>query len=68
MSAADTIRVQCPGCRKTLRADSQQAGKKVKCPGCGVRIAIPAPEAPANAGAAGSKKDHAKVPGRTPLV
>ncbi len=36
------IAVVCPGCQKTLRAAEKLAGKRVKCPGCGGAISIPA--------------------------
>jgi DNA-directed RNA polymerase subunit RPC12/RpoP len=37
------IRFACPTCKKVLQAESQQAGQKVACPGCGQRLQIPAP-------------------------
>jgi hypothetical protein len=38
------IRVQCgnAGCKKALRVSDEYAGKRVKCPGCGQPIAVPA--------------------------
>jgi len=35
------IRVDCPSCRKTVKAPSKYAGKQVKCPGCKVDLRIP---------------------------
>jgi hypothetical protein len=36
------IRLQCPGCHKTLTIPDKYAGRSSKCPGCGARIDIPA--------------------------
>lgn len=38
------ITVACPSCRKALKAPDNAAGRKVKCPGCGTALAIPAPQ------------------------
>ena len=35
------IAMICPSCQRKLRAKAQQAGKAVKCPGCGSAIEIP---------------------------
>ena len=35
------IRVDCPSCRKTVKAPSKYAGKQVKCPGCKADLRIP---------------------------
>ncbi len=40
--AAATLAVACPGCRRTLRARANLAGKRVKCPRCGRAVAVPA--------------------------
>jgi hypothetical protein len=37
-----SIRLQCPGCHKTLTIPDKYAGRSSKCPGCGARIDIPA--------------------------
>jgi hypothetical protein len=42
-----SIRIQCPGCEKTLKAREELAGRKLKCPGCGVAVTVPFPEEPA---------------------
>lgn len=36
------IRIQCPGCAKTLNAKDSFAGKRVKCPACQALLEIPA--------------------------
>jgi len=36
------IRIVCPGCHKTLRAEEKLAGKSVRCPGCRAAVSIPA--------------------------
>lgn len=41
------ITVACPSCRKALKAPDNAAGRKVKCPGCGSVLIIPAPQMPA---------------------
>lgn len=46
-----TIRVECPGCSKTIKAPEKYAGTIAKCPGCGNKLRIPeltttAPPAP----------------------
>jgi len=41
------ITVACPSCRKALKAPDNAAGRKVKCPGCGSALIIPAPQMPA---------------------
>lgn len=38
------IQINCPECRKALRASPAAAGKKLKCPGCGTIISVPAGE------------------------
>lgn len=40
-----SIRVNCPGCGKTVNAPSQYAGKVATCPGCGSKMRVPIPEA-----------------------
>jgi predicted RNA-binding Zn-ribbon protein involved in translation (DUF1610 family) len=35
------IKVNCPGCGKTIKAQDEWAGKQGKCPGCGSPITIP---------------------------
>jgi DNA-directed RNA polymerase subunit RPC12/RpoP len=37
-----SISVQCPGCEKKLKTKDELAGKRVKCPGCGQVILVPA--------------------------
>ena len=37
------IAMECPSCQKRLRIPLSAAGKKVRCPGCGSAIAVPAP-------------------------
>lgn len=39
------VSFRCPECKKGLSARETMAGKKVRCPGCGNRIAVPLPEA-----------------------
>jgi hypothetical protein len=41
---ARTIPVSCSGCEKRLRVASALAGKKVRCPGCGQAVLVPANE------------------------
>jgi hypothetical protein len=36
------ISVQCPGCEKRLKTRDELAGKRVKCPGCGQSVLVPA--------------------------
>ena len=36
-----SIRVQCSGCEKTLKAKDEWAGRRVKCPQCGQAVVIP---------------------------
>jgi len=36
------IIIQCPGCKKKLKAKDQMAGKQVKCPSCGEFFVLPA--------------------------
>ena len=35
------IEFECPHCRKLLRAGSDHASKKGKCPNCGKEITVP---------------------------
>lgn len=35
------LRVACPQCSKSLKAKPEQAGRKVKCPGCGHSLRLP---------------------------
>jgi len=37
--------MSCPQCRKTLRYGAEVIGKKARCPGCGVTVCPPSPEA-----------------------
>lgn len=48
------IRVQCknPDCGKTFQVKDEHAGKSLKCPGCGCRLAVP----PQTASAVGSDR------------
>lgn len=39
--ASRMIRFPCPKCQRQLKAADEQAGKTVKCPKCGHRIAVP---------------------------
>jgi hypothetical protein len=41
--AASPGSLACPGCGKRLRARPELAGKKVKCPHCGVAVPVPGP-------------------------
>jgi hypothetical protein len=41
------ISIQCPTCRKKLKARDDLAGKRVKCPGCGQPVLIPGVDPPA---------------------
>lgn len=50
------ISVQCPGCRKPLKARDELAGKRVKCPACGNSVTV---------AAAGPRRD---VPQAVPTV
>src|SRR4051794_12423157 len=38
------IQLRCPGCNKPLKVKEELAGKKVKCPGCGQAVPVPAAE------------------------
>ncbi len=42
----DVISVACPTCHARLTARWDQAGRKTKCPDCGVKIRIPFPQRP----------------------
>ena len=35
------IETRCPSCKKILKAKDSMAGKKVKCPGCGMVLKLP---------------------------
>ena len=71
-----SISVQCPACKKNLKTKDELAGKRVKCPGCGYVILVPAaqPESqpkaikPSQANPPVPKKAEAKSPppSRTP--
>ncbi len=37
------ILLRCPGCQKPLKVKEELAGKKVKCPSCGIPVRVPAP-------------------------
>jgi serine/threonine protein kinase len=39
------IAMICPSCQRKLRAKAQQAGKAVKCPGCGAAVDVPIKQA-----------------------
>src|SRR4051794_12887314 len=36
-----SISIQCGGCQKKLKTKDELAGKRVKCPGCGLLILVP---------------------------
>ncbi|QDT52278.1 hypothetical protein Pan44_02870 [Caulifigura coniformis] len=38
-----TIRVKCPSCQQTLKAEDRHAGRTVRCPACREPVAIPQP-------------------------
>jgi hypothetical protein len=40
-----SISVQCPGCAKKLKTNDHLAGKRIKCPGCGQVMLVPAAQA-----------------------
>ena len=40
------IRLACPSCRKALRANDADAGKKTRCTGCRAILTVPLPERP----------------------
>jgi hypothetical protein len=40
-----TIRVKCPSCQQTLKAEERHAGRTVRCPACRAPVAIPSLEA-----------------------
>jgi ribosomal protein S27E len=40
-----SIKVECPGCLKTIKAPDHYAGRVAKCPGCGNAVRIPEPVA-----------------------
>ncbi len=40
--ATPSISLRCSGCEKTLKIKPELAGKKVKCPQCGIALAVPA--------------------------
>jgi DNA-directed RNA polymerase subunit RPC12/RpoP len=39
---AAVINFRCSACGKSLKTKAGSAGKTVKCPGCGVAVAVPA--------------------------
>jgi DNA-directed RNA polymerase subunit RPC12/RpoP len=39
-----TIRVKCPSCQQTLKAEDRHAGRTVRCPACRSPVTIPSPE------------------------
>jgi DNA-directed RNA polymerase subunit RPC12/RpoP len=39
-----TIRVKCPSCQQTLKAEERHAGRTVRCPACRSPVTIPSPE------------------------
>src|SRR5262249_31705338 len=39
------IAFECPDCRRKLKVKAEQAGKKGKCPHCGVAVEVPRPQA-----------------------
>jgi hypothetical protein len=41
MSDSPYVRVQCPQCRKTMRAREGSAGKRVRCPACANSVVVP---------------------------
>src|SRR3954469_1439796 len=40
--SAMPILFQCPGCKKNLKTKDELAGKRIKCPGCGEHVPVPA--------------------------
>jgi predicted RNA-binding Zn-ribbon protein involved in translation (DUF1610 family) len=40
-SPSPVIAFECPGCGKRLKAKTERAGSKVKCPQCGKAVAVP---------------------------
>lgn len=36
------MRIDCPNCRKPLKASAEMAGKKIRCPQCDLRFILPA--------------------------
>lgn len=43
--SADQLGIDCPGCRKRLRAPASAAGKKLRCPNCKTVVTAPPPPA-----------------------
>jgi hypothetical protein len=37
-----SIELECTGCRRNLRVKDEMAGRKVRCPGCGKVMTVPA--------------------------
>lgn len=68
------IDYQCPGCEVTHRASPALAGRRIRCPRCGVSTTIPAPPSPApkpstkNRGADTSPSWSKTAPPRFPWV
>ncbi|MBV9125113.1 MAG: hypothetical protein JO112_17290 [Planctomycetes bacterium] len=56
------LSVTCPECDKKLQVRDELAGKKVKCPGCGTVVGVPAPKVkaggPATARSTGNGDDE----------
>ena len=64
------IRMQCPGCGKTLKASEKYAGRSAQCPGCGQVVRLPRLKSEGGgggvrAGVPGSPK-HQKPPSAPP--
>lgn len=47
-----SISAQCPNCDKKLKAKDELAGKRIKCPGCGQVLSVPAAPTPSEPKAA----------------
>ena len=52
------LKVECPNCTKTIKAQDDSVGKIGKCPGCGGRVEFPG--AAADRAEAWSKTYHAE--------
>lgn len=51
-----SISVQCTGCKKSFKTKDEFAGRRIKCPGCGQVLAVPAAEAELRVAAAPAPK------------
>jgi LSD1 subclass zinc finger protein len=61
------IALHCPACRKLLKANDDQAGKRVRCPGCQAVLTIPGPAGQITRAAPIPKAAPAGPPATTPL-